>query len=413
MAFLTFNELLPIKKRVRKIQTGSEVLLAYELNKYARLMLDKQLILSDVSIAKELQTREHFSFVVTNGLNVGFEPDLSTLADYSKSARYYFTRTIEGVKFKKYDEDEVVYDFEFDHRANAFMRNDYSSAAYVSMVAYIIVKSYKESIEKGTEFKVPKLIIDHELYNQQELEYVDLFILMNHGNRILDGLVEVRYSMAWGFQPDWEAYVISRRQVGLMAEEYTTTQKARYLRRNFEVGDVVLLYSRTKGAKGRNINKLETCYPAVIRYFDDKVVKLDYYPIVQTTLTRYTTLDRIASEFELEGKQSIYTQEDYDRFIEVKETYPLTSIGIGDCTWIETEFFIKPIESDGTYQWLRTPDGITEEVWLPTPDTIYAVFEDRGVQYNKEKFLETYFYSKGKTPIYDQYMQGITLSDQS
>lgn len=398
---VALNDLLP--KRIRKLQTGSEILLACELNKYVRLWMGDKLSLGDVTIAKELLTREHFSYAVTNGLDVGFEPSRDTLADYSRSARYFFPRSIEGIKFKKYTPEEVVYDFDFDNRANAFMRNEYSSAAYVSLVAYVMVKAYMDALNSGGEYQIPKIVIDHEYYNQQELEYVDLFILRDYGNRILDGLVDIKYSKAWGFQPEWEAYVVSRRQVGLMCEEYTVPQKARYLRKHFEVGDVVLLYHRTKGARGRSINKLESCYPAVIRYFDDQVIKLDYYPIVQTTLTRYITLDRISSEFELEGKPSIYTQDDYDRFIISKETFPLAHIGIGDYTWIETQFIIKPIESDGTYQWLRTADGVTEEVWLPTPDTIYAVFEDRGVEYNREKFLEEYFYSRGKVPIYDQY----------
>ncbi|MNW63497.1 hypothetical protein D3C74_417120 [compost metagenome] len=42
-------------------------------------------------------------------------------------------------------------------------------------------------------------------------------------------------------------------------------------------------------------------------------------------------------------------------------------------------------------------------VKLDTLDTIYAVFEDRSVKYNKEKFLDEYFISRGKTPIYNKY----------
>ena len=35
-------------------------------------------------------------------------------------------------------------------------------------------------------------------------------------------------------------------------------------------------------------------------------------------------------------------------------------------------------------------------------DTIYAVFEDRGVVYNKDKFVNTYFTSRKKVPVYDE-----------
>ena len=45
-------------------------------------------------------------------------------------------------------------------------------------------------------------------------------------------------------------------------------------------------------------------------------------------------------------------------------------------------------------------NGIEGAYEMNTLDTIYAVFEDRHISYNKEKFIETYF-KKGK-PMYDE-----------
>jgi hypothetical protein len=396
MLSISINELLPFGEKVKKIQTGSELLLAFELSKYARVMLDKHLTLSDVSIAKDLQTGEHFSYVVTNGLDVGFTPSRETLVDYTKNSRYFFEGTVDGVAFKKVTPEEVVYTFEHDVKANQSLHGENRSAAYVSLVAYLMVKSKLEGVP------MPKLVIDHENYNQQELEYVDLLILQSYGNLLLKNLVEVKFSTAWGFQPDWEAFVVQNRQKGLMNTEYSVTEKAKNLKKNFEVGDVVLLYQRSKGAKGKTINKLKACYPAVIRYFDQNSVKLSYFPIVATKLTRYMELDEVTSNFEDEGKESIYTHDDYERFIVVNETMSLTEIGIGTCTYVEQSFIIKPVDFDGSTQYLETPEG-RDRIWLSTLDTIYAVFEDRKVEYNKEKFLQTHFTSKGRQPIYDQY----------
>lgn len=398
MSVVGLNDLLPISGRVRKIQTGSELLLAYELGKYAKKMMGLELSLTDVTIAKELLNGEHFSFVVTNGLDVGFVPKREDLIDYSDSAKYFFKNTVEGVAFKSETPEEVVYEFAHNIPANRILHNEDRSAAYVSLVAYLMVKSKFEGVP------MPRLVIDHENYSQMELEYVDLFVLKKYGNKILQDLVEVKYSNAWEYQPEWEAFLIHHRQRGLMNTEYTMTEKFKHLRKNFEVGDVVLLYERTKGAKGKTINRLLRCRPAVIRYFDQTQIKLSYYPIVATKFTRRKELGDVAMDFASEGKESIYTTDDYERFITVNETSSLTEIGIGPCTFIEQKFIIKPLDDDGTTQYFRTENGM-DMLWLSTLDTIYAVFEDQGVDYNRDKFLQTYFHSKNRVPVYEQYRQ--------
>lgn len=397
---ITLNELLPIDEKVKKIQTGSELLLAYELGKYAKLMLGRDLSLSGVTIAKELQSGEYFSFVVTNGLDVGFIPSRETLVDYSKNARYFFTGTVDGVAFSKITPEEVIYEFEFNTQANRPLHGENRSAAYISLFAYLVVKSKLEGVP------TPKLIIDHENYNQQELEYVELFVLNRYGNRITKDFIEVKYSQAWGFQPEWEAFVFSHRQRGQMNREYTVKEKARYISKNFEVGDVVLLYTRSKGAKGKTINRLLSCFPAVIKQIDSENIRLAYYPSYDTALTRRMTLQKVEHSLEGEEMESIYTYADYDRWTACPLTCHLTEIGVGTCTFIENTFFIKPVDDDGSYQYVRSGDKISE-VWMSTLDSIYAVFEDRGVEYNKEKFLQTHFYSNNRMPVYDQYREQV------
>lgn len=396
---ITLGELLPFAGRIRKLLTGSELLFVYELDKYVKLMLDKRLDLTDISILAELKRERHFSFVSTNGLEFDFVPKKEDLADYSSDVRKYFLGTVEGVVFKEETPEKVVFEYYHDVDANRVFRDDHSSMAYISLVAYLIVRSYQQGVP------VPKLFIDHGNYNQQELEYADLFILKMYGNRFLEDLVEIEYSENWGYQPEWEAYVMERRQRGHMNNpDYTMRDKFTHLRRNFAVGDVVLYYQRSKPAKGKTINRLTACYPAVIRYFDKTTVVLEYFPIVQTRLTRRMELEEISSNFEEMGKESIYTEDDYERFISTTNTYTLTEIGVGDCTYVEREFFIEPIDFDGTYQYLEIPDGV-QCVWLSTLDTIYAVFEDRGVDYDKERFLQKYF--KNREPVYEQYKREV------
>lgn len=393
MTEITLNELLP--KRIRKIHTGSELLLAYELGKYTRIMLGKELTL-DVTIAKELLQSEHFTFVVQNGLNVGFTPDRETLLDISKNARYFFKGTVEGVAFKSESPEEVVYDFNFNQRANEVLHYDNRSAAYISLLAYLIVKAKAEGVS------APKLRISHMDYNHKELEYVDLFILMHYGNKLFEESMVIEYSKNWGYQPEWEAFVIYHRQRGSMNREYTSVEKYKHLRKNFEVGDVVLLYKRSKPSQGKTINLLKSCFPAVITYFDQNIVKLTYFPIVQTRFTRINDLSSVEQEIEEEGRKSLYSEEDYERFDRPTMTINITELGVDTHTWAEQDFFIKPIDFDGSMQYFKTPTGSTH-IHISTLDTIYAVFEDQGVEYNRDKFLAEYF--GNRQPIYDYYKQ--------
>lgn len=397
---INLTELLP--KRIRKIHTGSELLLAYELDKYAQIMLGQSVVV-DVTIAKELLDSEHFTYVVQNGLDVGFEVEASKLLDITKSLRHFFKDTVEGVKFTSESEEEVVYDFNFDRHANAVLHYDNRSAGYISLIAYLMVKAKAEGVA------TPKLRIAHADYNQSELEYVDLFVLKDYGNKIIEGLIEVEYSSSWGFQPEWEAFVIYNRQRGQMNRAYTVHEKFKHLRKNFEVGDVVLMYKRSKGSQGKTINKLKSCFPAVITYFDSQTIKLAYYPIVQTQFTRAMELSAVEDDLEAEGREALYTEEDYDRFDRPTITFNLTEVGVDGCTWVEQDFFIKPLDFDGSYQYFRTPTGLTH-VFISTLDTIYSVFEDRGVKYNKEKFLAEHF--NNRQPIYDYYKEQMEEAKQ-
>lgn len=400
MPTIHVNEVLPASTRLKRIRTGSELLFVYELNKYTKKFLGKALSLSDVAITKDLLKSTYFSFVVSEGLEVEVPYQKEDLADYSATSRYFFTKTVEDVDFVKVTEDRVTYAFEYNIAANAVLHGEDRSAAYVSLMAYLVVKAHMEGKN------VPVLHIDHKFYNQTELEYVDLDVLRFYGNKLLAGFVDIEYGNSWNQQPEWEAFVIYHRQLGLMNREYTTTEKSRYLRKNFEVGDVVLIYQRKKSPKGKTISILKSCFPAVIRNITDYGVDLEYYPDVETRQTRAMKMGSSTDDNSGNMLGSFYTYDDYDRFNRIKDSFDFTSIGIGTCSFTESRFFIKPIDEDGSHQWLQTPNG-HERVFLSTLDAIYAVFKDQEVQFNEEKFLDEYFRKDNRIPKYTQYMQAV------
>jgi len=388
MVSVCLNEILPADKRIKKVYTGSELLFIYELDKYAKLLLGKSLSLRNVSVIKSIRKNEYFSFVVSQGLDMGFVVDREELVDYKNKVGLFFTGSVEGVVFKSVTPELYVYDFHHNVQANLVAHGANRSAAYVSMVAYIMVKSIKDGVA------CPKLVIDHRQHAQMELEYMDLLILKNYGNALIEDMVDIQYADGVKQQPEWEAFVGVNRQSGRMNREYSVGDKYKLLKKSFAAGDVVLLYRRSKG---KTINRLESCYPAVITNFDKECLKLKYYPVVETKITRNITLDSM--EDEVDNLQ--LTSHDRDRFTECKETFQLEDIGVDSHTYLERVFILKPMDFDGTHQVFKTKDGY-EKLFVSTLDTIYAVFEDRGVVYNKERFLNEHFTPFDRVPVYDK-----------
>ncbi|MEK5165798.1 hypothetical protein NYE69_26110 [Paenibacillus sp. FSL R5-0527] len=436
MSKIHLNELLPDNfNRVTKIYNGTELLFVYELGKYSKLLLGKELDLSNVTIEESIKNSEYFSFVVYNGLNVGGNFEKSKLVAFDE--RKFFTESVEGVVFKKENENEVIYDFHYDVVSNSLMNDSFNkSAAYISLVAFIIVKRVRDRI------KIPRIVIDHANYLPQRFEYVDLQILMTYGNKLLDGIVEFPFKQKENpydnffdmmrdfvdnklkvhfLNLDWLAFVMHNRQLGTMNRSYGMKEKYQYLRGNFEIGDVVLLYERVN-VKKSDPGDLISCYPAVLREFGEDYLTLEYYPIIRSKVTQYvihnsfnalpkesrmaknvptnkvTKYDGIVTV--LEDKELRFENDSY--FISRVEKLHLLDIGIDTSTYMETRFFIKPIEvleGDGSKQYLATELGIGQ-YWLSTLDTIYLIFEEHKVDYNKERFRKLYYESFNREPGY-------------
>lgn len=376
---------------IKRIESGSELLLAYELGKYTKEMLGKELKLGTVKINKDLLTSAEFSYVSHNGFDTGLDIPKEDLITYKGTN--FFNRTVEGVNLELATPEKVIYRFDTDTATNSFMHGDNRSKAYISLVANFMVKAFKEGLSDFPTFE-----FNDEQYFIVSGEYADLYILGEYGNRILENKLVLKNSLSQKFTP-YESFVIFNRQQGYMNRPYLAGEKYKFLKKNFEVGDVVILYSRKKGAQGVQFRELVSCYPAVITSMDDRQINLTYYPIVETRLTRAVKLSDAEDTLNEEGKPGIYTDEDVESFVESFESYPLTSIGVDKMTYEEDVFFIVPGEFDGSYQYVRS-GGFQRYIHMNTVETVYAVFEDHKVKYNKERFLDKYF--KNKTPIFDQ-----------
>ncbi len=394
--FLNINDFLP--RKIKRILSGSEILLAYELGKYAKLMLDRDFVLG-VPIERDLTKSEAYSFAIANGLDLGFTVDKSRFTSHIAKQKLYFTGTVEGVTLVKDTPEEVVYDFNHDPLNNRVMHGDSRSTAYVSLLAFLMVRAY----QRGEA--MPKVVFGTETYSQKEREYVDIYILAGYGNKIAEDMFAIGSKPAYGYQPEWEAFVMYHRQLGHMNREYSPEEKFKYLQSTFQPGDVVLRYMRSNIKEGESIFQLDSCFPAVIQSFDKDEVRLVYYPFIQTRLTRDKTLSDLEEDLKDDYGTSILRDEDYARFQESRETLSLHELGVDLKTFREQFLILRFYDSmnqDGSDQYLKTPTGY-DRLFMTTLETTYALLEDREIWYDKERFLSQYF--KKTKPVYDEYRE--------
>lgn len=395
--------------RLRKVQTGSELIYLNELAKYTKKLLGMELDLTDIHVDKRLMNQEIFSYVTANGLVFNKPANPDDLVVYAHELRYFFQQEIEELAYVKYDLEggEVVYKFTEDISKNGILHRDNRSQGYVSLYAMLVVQAYKEGLQP------PVLTIAHKDCNQDILEYLHIDILTKYGNKLFDGAVVVETLLnEFGNQREWEAFLLMHRQLGLMNAPYTINEKYSHLTRHFEVGDVVLLYRTDKEMESKVINRLESCHPAVIRQITPQGIQVEYYPIIQTKKTRELQLMSVDNEFLQGGRKSIYSEEDYNRFYSCRENYSLTEIGVNHCTYTESIFILELLEDDSTKQYFENADGACEEVVLDTIDTIYAVFKDQGVEFDEERFLAKHFEPRGVTPVYDYYEEQARIREE-
>jgi len=398
------NELLPNEVSIKEFATGSELLLACELGKYTKMLLQKDLSVMDINVPDELKKTSQFSFVAQSKFVNDLPHDGTQLVKFNLGDFLLKTQNVLKADVK-FEDSHVYFNYNSDVKANRDFRGKSRSAAYVSLMAFVLVKNFID--DKPNR----KLIIDQEDHDQKDGEYTDLIALQKSGI-LPEPILEIKFQSQGVVQLPWEAFVKDYRSKELMNREYSSKEKYAYLLENkLAVGDVVLLYSRTfkvkkkensTGEKRSTIGSLKTCYPAVIESSNEKFITLRYYGSVETKLTQRTRMEQLVDK--IEDLKGWFSPDDFERTSSNVETYSLDAIGVGTCTYLEDTFIFKPVEGDSTEQLFKdnSSGGLISEK-LDTLDTIYAVFEDRGVKYNKEKFLYEYFTLKGNTPIYDKY----------
>lgn len=365
-----------------EIKTGSELLLFGECQKYLNeygVTLE-----CDVDINERLLNGEYLENMIEQGVKVPLTCDCTTHEEK------FYTDDTKGVEFLSYSDDEWVFNYKSNTVANRVMLRN-RSKAYVSLLANLL--TYRAMNNTTTVLKIAQ-------GNDPALpeEYAHLLILQMYGNMMInDNILILEMCPAPKTQPIWEAYVNMNRQLGYMCRPYSNKEKEEYCTNNFEVGEVVLLYIRSKAAlQDRKIRTLSNCFMGIIERIDNNGLALRYFPNPETYLTTRRRLDSKGARNP--DSFTLLTERDYNNFLGQIRNFSWYELGIGVLLYSETHFITKLIDSDGSYQDIMTSDGI-QTLFLNTIETVYAVLENRGISYDKDKFIKQYF--EGKTPIYD------------
>ena len=229
--------------------------------------------------------------------------------------------------------------------------------------------------------------------------YQDLFVLLYCGNRLVEDIVEIENSDLG--QAEWYAYIACQMQCNRMNKSVDSVVKYNWFKDNdVQKGDVMLLY--TIGSdQDKTRRELKSCFIAVLDYIEKDSVSMTVITSIETVMTQ---VYRVSSANFKDTSLS-----DYYEFNTRKQKIPFTSLGVEYNTYDEEYMLMKPTTDDGSMQLMVMPDDNgnwdIQKVEMDTLDTIYAVLENRGIKYNRDRFLQEYFISRGVVPIYERYRE--------
>lgn len=387
-------------KKATTVKTGAELLLTAAIAQYCKIH-SAELNCTDLKVNPELQSQAIYAYACSTG--VRFKNHVVASATFD-TAKFYPDLCV-NVEFEiATDPQTNINTLILCHSSkNTCLKEGEISYSYV----FVLAKVLTDNFFNGTH---NVLYIDQRSYNTVPDEYSMIDILQLLGNKYITSdmclLSAKEFDTSTNTNRYWVAYCTEFRLRGWMlpssGNAYTVNEKkARFKSFKLAVGDVVLLYKRREQRNETDITtNIESCYPAI--FVGETKDGLSFIKQI-TTSTKLTQAVKI-KEAERDGA-NIYTKSDIDSCVQIPVTISWVSLGVEACSFHESsmlfpltpDFCIK----DGTTQMVVDKDGNIVEKFFNTAETIYAVLEDWGIQYNKQRFLATGIIAG--TPMYDIY----------
>ena len=197
-------------------------------------------------------------------------------------------------------------------------------------------------------------------------------------------------------EAEYKAWYRIGRDLNYTKDKCTISEKLHQLKKaDIEVGDVVLVYTRQDyvGEKGRGI---ETCNMGVVK-------DITPHGIYVTHIYNHKTYEQSVVEWEQKpfAVQQFYGfQMPFSTLNSRVDYYQMVDIAIGNHIYTELNFIVDLNGASDETQQTVLVNGQRKVVYMEQNDLIYWILKEHKVQFNEDKFLEKYFYSKNKTPLW-------------
>ena len=398
--------------KVKTIQTGAELFFCVALNHYTKEFLNTRLSLEGVRIAKGISSQPWFNFVVTQQDGVIFDSSVKPVATMKpyKYMDFYNKINIDNLFFDTGADGSWVFGVDRADINRTIRMSGETKLNYLYILAKWYVLNYigqQNAMKTGSAYTWKNIVFDNGAFSIGRDEYSCILILKKFGNQwFADNRVKVNINNEGAEDLEWCAYCEEKRMRGMMpgyANAYDAKEKREYLTKElkFAQGDVVILFQRKQTKNNGDVTKnLIAAYPAVICKIGKSDITLSYCTQIETLLTRQHHVQSLKDK----GCRGVRSSMDPRKFNMVPKTFDYLTIGIEGYSSFENWVIIPPIRDDSTVQWFRDVNGKEFQHELDTIETIYAVFEDRKVPYDKGRFLKRYF--NNTKPFYDKVKDG-------
>ena len=79
---ISINDLLGVK--IKKIYSGSELIFFYELSKYSKELLNKEIDFGEITVIKELRNSDFCQYLYNKGFDINFDLTSDDMVIYQR-----------------------------------------------------------------------------------------------------------------------------------------------------------------------------------------------------------------------------------------------------------------------------------------------------------------------------------------
>lgn len=428
-----------------KVKLAAELYYICELGKYSKIEHGHSVDLQGVNLTSALQKSvlwDYFRMAVANGwvTNTGIPAEELTITAQhplalDKTNHRNLFLTLEVVEYDKDEATNRRQDPDFDLRTpvksqvsfekmepsrwvwsakgfegkgfsvnNKSLNHNFADMAWVSLVAMVAVRRLFETDgPKQLELRFS----GNMLINSMALSHL---MVLDSMTQCLRGWVFYEFdetvSQKTQLQLSYFAWYSMGREFGMVDRWYNGREKLKYMRQlGLAVGDIVLYYEREPEQKMNYIKSIAGCYVAKIVQVNSRDIELE---LIHTAMPKFAGQE--AFDDHTMAVKMMYTEKKpFETLRLSRVSLSMADIGVEYMLYSEHAFIVPLNHATDTVP-TRVTDGVRQEtLLLDQNNLIYWILEDYDYEYNRDKFLSTYF--NGIEPARDRYLRGEVLEE--